>query len=130
LPARWRRCGTWSKVCARVCGPSRFWGQACDYLLAHWKSLTAHLRHGQTWLDTNVVENAIRPSAIRKKNWLFIGHPNAGQRSAILYSIVVSCQRHGKDPFVYLRDMLTRLPAMTNQDDLGALTPANWRPVR
>jgi hypothetical protein len=58
-----------------------------------------------------------------KKNWLFIGHPGAGQRSAIIYSIVVSCQRLGKDPLAYLRDVLTRLPAMTNQDDLAALTP-------
>jgi hypothetical protein len=49
------------------------------------------------------------PSAIGKKNWLFIGHPEAGQRSAIIYSLVVSCQRHGKDPLAYLRDVLTRL---------------------
>jgi hypothetical protein len=54
--------------------------------------------------------------------------PDAGQRSAILYSIVVSCQRHGKDPYAYLRDVLTRLPAMTNQDDLATLTPARWQP--
>lgn len=53
----------------------------------------------------------------------------AGQRSAILYSIVVSCQRHGKDPHAYLKDVLTRLPAMTNQDDLSALTPAHWSPA-
>ncbi|HUG11209.1 MAG TPA: transposase domain-containing protein [Opitutaceae bacterium] len=65
-------------------------------------------------------------SAIGKKNWLFIGHPDAGQRSAILYSMIVSCQRHGKDPLAYLRDVLSRLPALTNQDDLGTLTPARW----
>lgn len=103
-------------------------GKACDYLLAHWTPLTAHLDHGQTRLDNNLIENAIRPSAIGKKNWLFIGHPDAGQRSAVIYSIVVSCQRHGKDPLAYLRDVLSRLPAMTNQDDLSALTPANWQP--
>jgi transposase len=103
-------------------------GQASAYLLGHWAPLTAHLRHSQTRLDNNLVENAIRPSAIGKKNWLFIGHPDAGQRSAIIYSLVVSCQRHGKDPFAYLRDVLTRLPRMTNQDDLAALTPAHWQP--
>jgi transposase len=102
-------------------------GHACTYLLGHWAPLTAHLQHAQTRLDNNLVENAIRPSAIGKKNWLFIGHPDAGQRSAIIYSIVVSCQRHGKDPLAYLRDVLTRLPAMTNRDDLSALTPARWR---
>lgn len=104
-------------------------GKACDYLLAQWTPLTAHLEHGQTRLDNNLVENAIRPSAIGKKNWLFIGHPDAGQRSAIIYSIVVSCQRHGKDPHAYLRDVLTRLPAMSNQDDLTPLTPAHWQPA-
>jgi hypothetical protein len=41
-------------------------GKACDYLLAHWKPLTAHLNHGQTRLDNNLIENAIRPSAIGK----------------------------------------------------------------
>ncbi|WP_309381391.1 transposase domain-containing protein [Cerasicoccus frondis] len=48
------------------------------------------------------------------------------QRSALIYSIVVSCQRHGVNPFDYLRDVLTRLPKMTNQDDIGALTPSKW----
>lgn len=52
----------------------------------------------------------------------------AGQRSAILYSLIVSCQRHGKDPLVYLRDVLTRLPRMTNRDDLTPLLPSNWTP--
>ena len=52
----------------------------------------------------------------------------AGQRSAILYSLVVSCERHGKNPYGYLRDVLTRLPAMTTKDDLAPLLPANWKP--
>lgn len=103
-------------------------GQACAYLLEHWDALVAHLQHSITRLDTNLVENAIRPSAIGKKNWLFIGHPDAGDRSAIIYSIVVSCQRHGKDPLAYLRDVLTRLPAMSNQDDLKPLLSAHWQP--
>ncbi len=103
--------------------------KASDYLLRYWDALTAHVDHGETRLDNNLVENAIRPSAIGKKNWLFIGHPDAGQRSAIIYSIVVSCQRHRKDPLTYMRDVLTRLPRMTNQDDLDALTPSNWTPA-
>lgn len=109
--------------------PQSLLGKACDYLLGHWEPLIAHLRYGQTRLDNNLVENAIRPSAIGKKNWLFIGHPDAGQRSAVIYSIVVSCQRNGVDPLAYLRDVLTRLPALTNQFDLDALTPGNWKPA-
>ena len=104
-------------------------GQACSYLLNHWEVLVAVCQHGRSRLDNNLIENAIRPSALGKKNWLFIGHPDAGQRSAIIYSIVVSCQRHGIDPLLYLRDVLQRLPAMTNQDDIDALTPAKWKPA-
>lgn len=106
--------------------PRSLVGKACTYLLDNWEPLTAHQRYSVSRLDNNLVENAIRPSAIGKKNWLFIGHPDAGQRSAIIYSIVVSCQRHRKDPLAYLRDVLTRLPRMTNQDDIAALTPARW----
>jgi hypothetical protein len=59
----------------------------------------------------------------------FIGHPDAGQRSAIIYSIVVSCQRHGIDPFAYIKDVLSRLPAMTNQQNLDDLLPSSWKPL-
>ncbi len=104
-------------------------GKACDYLLKYWAPLTRHLEHGETRLDNNLVENAIRPSAIGKKNWLFVGHPDAGQRSAIIYSIVISCQRRGVDPLAYLRDVLRRLPTMTTRDDLSALLPVNWQPA-
>jgi transposase len=104
-------------------------GQACAYLLGHWTPLTAHLRHSQTRLDTNAVENAIRPSKLGQKNWLFIGHPQAGDRAAVIYSLLVSAQRRGLDPHAYLKDVLTRLPAMTSKDDLTPLLPTHWRPV-
>ena len=103
-------------------------GLACQYLLNQWDALLGHLRHGQTRIDTNAAENAIRPTKLGMKNWLFIGHPDAGQRSAILYSLVISCKRHGKDPLAYLRDLLTRLPRMTTKDNLDDLLPSNWKP--
>ncbi len=59
------------------------------------------------------------------KNWLPIGHPDDGQRSAFPYSLVVSSKRLGKDPLAYLRDLLTRLPRMGNQHNLDALLPSN-----
>ncbi len=102
-------------------------GQACAYLLGHWAPLTAHLRHSQTRLDTNAVENAIRPSKLGAKNWLFVGHPDAGDRPAVIYSLIVSAQRCGHDPHAYLKDVLTRLPAMTTKDDLTPLLPAHWK---
>jgi len=124
--------GLLRKVAQRLAARSRprsLLGSACHYLLGQWPALTAHLRFGQTRLDTNVVENSIRPTKLGAKNWLFIGHPDAGDRSAIIYSLVVSCRRHGIDPLAYLRDVLTRLPAMTNRDDLRALTPSRWQPL-
>ena len=101
-------------------------GKACAYLLGHWAPLTAHVNYGHTALDTNAVENAIRPSAVGKKNWLFIGHPAAGDRTAVMYSLIVSCQRRGHNPHDYLNDVLTRLPAMTNKADLRPLLPRHW----
>lgn len=104
-------------------------GQACAYLLGHWAPLTAHLRHSHTRLDTNSVENAIRPSKLGAKNWLFIGHPEVGDRAAVIYSLIVSIQRRGLDPHAYLKDVLMRLPAMTTKDDLAPLLPTHWRPA-
>lgn len=120
-----RRLDVWARSRAL---PKSTLGKACDYLLSRWAPLSAHLHLGES-LDNNLVENAVRPSCIGKKNWLFIGHPNAGQRSAILYSLIVSCQRHGKDPLAYMKDILIRLPTMTNRDDLRLLTPRLWQPA-
>jgi transposase len=105
-------------------------GKAASYTLAQWPSIEALLNTGIAELDNNLIENAIRPSAIGKKNWLFIGSPGAGGRSAIIYSIVVTCQRYGVDPHAYLRDVLSRLPSMSNQDDISALMPQSWQPAR
>jgi hypothetical protein len=102
-------------------------GKACTYLLGQWEALLSIPRHGQVRLDNNLIENAIRPSAVGKKNFLFIGSPEAGQRSAIIYSIIVSCERHGIDPLTYMTDLLHRLPTMSNQDDLDPLLPSNWK---
>ena len=121
-----KRLALWARQRVRPKSPL---GKACDYLLGQWEPLSAHLKHGQSRLDNNLVENAIRPSCIGKKNWLFIGHPEAGQRSAIIYSLIVSCQRHGKDPLAYFKDILARLPRLTNQDDLRQLTPRLWQPT-
>ena len=71
------------------------------------------------------IKNAIRPTALGKKNWLFIGKAEAGERSAILYTIVESCRRRGLDPYAYLRHVLTRLPVSTNWQ-IKDLTPEAW----
>jgi hypothetical protein len=78
-----------------------------------WAPLTAHLGHNITPLGTNAAENAIRPSKLGAKNWLFVGQPDAGDRPAVIYSLVVSCQRRAINLHDYLRDVLSRLPSMT-----------------
>lgn len=103
-------------------------GKAARYCLAEWKALIRYLEDGRLEIDNNLTENAIRPSAVGKKNWLFIGHPEAGWRSAVIYSIVVSCRRRGIEPWDYLRDVLSRLPAM-KQSELPSLLPAHWKPL-
>ena len=72
-------------------------------------------------------ERAVRPSKLGMKNWLFVGHPEAGQRAAIFYTIVQNCKNHGVDPQAYLTDVLERLPLMKNDlKVISELTPKNW----
>jgi transposase len=100
-------------------------GLAIEYTLNLWSLLGVYLDDGRIEIDQNLVENAIRPTALGKKNWLFIGEAEAGERSAILYTIVESCRRRGIDPYAYLRDILTRLPSATNWQ-IKDLTPEAW----
>jgi hypothetical protein len=60
-----------------------------------------------------------------KKNWLFFGEAGAGERGAILYTVIESCRRRGIDPYAYLKDVLTRLPSMSNRQ-LVLLLPESW----
>ena len=100
-------------------------GKAVSYTLAQWESLEVYLKEPEIEIDNNLVENAIRPTALGKKNWLFFGDADAGQRSAIIYSIIESCRRHGIEPYTYLRDVLTRLPTMTNRQ-IKDIVPKAW----
>lgn len=127
LPELFKRIRKVAMICQRKALPKSFLGKAASYTLAQWASLERLIEHGLAELDNNLIENAIRPSAIGKKNWLFIGSPEAGGRTAILYSIIVTCQRYGVEPHAYLKDVLQRLPQMTNQEDLTELLPQNWK---
>lgn len=109
--------------------PKSYLGKAIDYTLGLWDKLNVYVNHGGIEIDNNWVENGVRPTAVGKKNWLFMGGETTGQRSAIIYTLVECARRHGHDPEAYLADILERLPAMTNQDDLGALLPSRWQPA-
>ena len=105
--------------------PQGLLGQAIDYALKRWEALTRFVDDGALEIDNNLIENAIRPSAVGKKNWLFIGHPEAGERSAVIYTLLGSCRRHGVNPFDYLKDLFMRLPASKIRE-IKQFTPAAW----
>jgi transposase len=109
--------------------PQSALGKAIDYTLTMWPMLTVYLEDGRVEIDNNPVENAIRPTAIGKKNWLFIGEAEAGQRSAILFTIIEACRSRGIDPQSYLREVLTRLPTLTNRQ-IKDVTPEAWAKTR
>jgi len=71
------------------------------------------------------MENSLRPLALGRKNWLFFGSREAGQKSAVLFTIVENCRRQGIDPFAYLRDVFTNVPNISNQN-VGDWTPEGW----
>ncbi len=105
--------------------PQSVLGQAMDYALGQWKTLEVFLEDGRVEIDNNLVENAIRPTALGKKNWLFIGEAAVGDRGAIIYTVIESCRRRGLDPYGYLKDVLSRLPSMTNHQ-VPEITPEAW----
>jgi transposase len=109
--------------------PQSAMGKAIDYTLTLWPMLSVYLEDGRIEIDNNPVENAIRPTAIGKKNWLFIGEAEAGHRSAILYTIIEACRSRGIDPQTYLREVLTRLPTLTNRQ-IKDVTPEAWAKAR
>jgi transposase len=76
-------------------------------------------------IDNKLIENTIRPSALGKKSWLFIGHPEAGERCAIIYTLLVICRRHGINPFDYMKDLF-RCLAAAKITRIKEFTPAAW----
>jgi transposase len=105
--------------------PQSLLGIAIDYALGQWPTLEVYLSDGRVEIDNNLVENAIRPTALGKKNWLFVGEANAGERAAIIYTVIESCRRRNIDPLTYLKEVLTRLPKMTNHQ-IPEITPEAW----
>jgi hypothetical protein len=88
--------------------------------------LTAHLSDGAVPIDNNLVERQIKPWKLGAKNWLFVGSELAGQRAAMVMSLVQSAKLTGTDPWAYLRDVLARIRGHPSQR-LDDLLPHRWR---
>jgi transposase len=104
-------------------------GKAIGYTLPRRENLCRYLTHGECRIDNNGVENAIRPTAIGKKNHLFFGSECAGKQNAVIYSVIETCKKLGINPADYLSDVLARLPELTNHQ-ARELTPAKWLSAR
>ena len=83
---------------------------AIDYALTRQPQLSSWLQNPYLPIDNNQVERAIRPVTVGRKNCLFIGAPEAGQRAAIIYSMVEDCKRTGPDFNRWLTEVLRKLP--------------------
>lgn len=99
---------------------------AIRYALARWTGLTRFVDDGRIEIDSNVVERAIRPLALSRKNALFAGSDGGGEHWAILASLVETCKLNGVDPQAYLADVFTRLVAGHPINRLDELLPWHW----
>jgi transposase len=101
--------------------------KAIDYSLKIWDGLSRFLADGDVPLDNNHIENQMRPWALGRRNWLFIGSQLAGERAAVVMSLLQSAKLNGHNPFAYLKDVLTRLPTQLNSR-IEELLPHRWKP--
>jgi transposase len=100
-------------------------GQALHYSLVRWDKLSAYTQDGRIEIDNNLIENAIRPLALGRKNYLFAGSHDAAQRSAVLYSLLGTCKLHGVNPYDWLVDVLERV-ATHPINRVNELLPQHW----
>ena len=103
--------------------PKGLLGTAMNYALKQWDRLVVYVNDPHVGLDNNPAENAIRPFAVGRKNWLFAGSPAGAQASATLYSLVETAKANEIEPYRYLRFLFERLPYATTPEDYRKLTP-------
>src|SRR6266852_6390384 len=104
-------------------------GRAVRYTLKNWTALTRYGEDGDLQIDNNSAERAIRGVAVGRNNWVFFGSDEGGKTAAVLRSFLASCQRVGVDPFLWLKDVLSRI-ADHPITRLAELLPHNWAPAQ
>ena len=100
-------------------------GKAITYTLPRWKGLSAYVNHGQLEIDNNLVENAIRPLAIGRKNYLFAGSQQAAEMTAAMYSFMAMCKKNSINEVEWMTNVFERIQSH-KQKDLYQLLPNNW----
>ena len=107
--------------------PKSLIGKAVAYSLRRIKTLSLYTTDGRLEIDNNLIENTIRPIALGRKNYLFVGSHAAAQRIAVFYSLLGSCKLHNIEPYGYLKDTLERLPDHPIKQ-IDELLPHRWKP--
>jgi hypothetical protein len=103
-------------------------GVALQYALNQWEFFTPYLNDGRIELSNILIENAIRPVALGRKNFLFAGSHNAARWPAVIYSLAAIALNHGVAPFEYFKELLTELPKTAANDIHKFLLP-EWKPT-
>jgi len=97
-------------------------GEAIAYSLERWDKLVYYSSDGEVEIDNNLVENAIRPIALGRKNYLFAGSHEAAQRAAMVYSLLATCKKQEVEPYQWLKDVLTKITEIKSSE-LQTLLP-------
>lgn len=108
--------------------PKSVMGKAIGYTLGQWPKLERYISDGRFEIDNNLIENAIRPVALGRKNYLFAGSHEGARRAALIYSLVATAKRHDVEPFAYLKDVLSRIADYPHRR-VAELLPQNWKPA-
>ena len=117
--------GKWIAKEVKSTLPKSSIGKAMRYSIQRWDSLSAYLYDGILEIDNNLVENAIRPVALGRKNYLFAGSHDAAQRAAMIYSFFAICKKHEVNPFHWLKHTLENIMS-TNHKEVRKLYPQNF----
>ena len=118
----------WASALVQYTLPSGKLGDALSYLLKQWPKLVRYVEDGRLAIDTNLAENAIRPFALGRRNWLFADTVKGAQASASLYSLVQTARANDLEPYAYLRRLFAELPAAQSVADIEALLPFSAMP--
>jgi transposase len=119
----------WLETNQPLTPPKGLLGQAISYTLANWEKLIIYLEDGRLRPDNNLVENAIRPFVVGRKNWLFAGSPDGAKASATFFTLIETAKANGLEPYAYLRYIFEKLPLAQTQEDLKDLLPQNINPA-
>jgi transposase len=109
--------------------PKNALGAAIDYALSNWAAINVYLEDGRLNIDNNPIENKIRPFALGRRNWLFMGNVRGAQAAATIFSLIESAKANGLEAYYYLRYILTRLPYCKTKEELRTLLPHHCNPA-